>query len=186
MTWRLFAVSAISLFMVAGCATSPERAAEFRAELAAENAAKQAMSKASKDPTADNLPMDNASVQRRREQVAAMLEKHIGYRGLIDDGAPRLLNAKFAGPFEIGGNIFYARETVYCASAEIESPIPWPVPAVRTALLRIKRTDSGEVVRAEIGANSAPTGCAFAKYGPFPELERTRARRREAMGKSNG
>ena len=185
MTWRFSALPAISLFMVAGCA-SPERAAEFRAELAAEKAASQAMTKAMQDTTADNLPMDSASVQRRREQVATMLEKHNAYRGLIDDGAPRLLNAKFAGPFEIGGNIFYARETIYCVSAEIESPIPWPVPTVRTTALRIKRTDSGEVVRAQIGVNSAPTGCASPKYGPFPELERARARRREAMGKSNG
>src|SRR5262249_25431584 len=127
MTRRFLALSAISLFMVAGCATSPERAAE----IAAQRAAGDALEKAKQDPKADNLATDRASVQRRREQVAALLNKNRGYSNYLDD-APMLVNAGFAGPLTYGNDVFVKRETVYCASAEI-------VPLISDSSVRVVR-----------------------------------------------
>jgi hypothetical protein len=90
-------------------------------------------------PQASEPATDPASMQRRRQRIASLLEANLAYRGIIDGGAPKLAKAKFAGPFEIGGSIFHARETVYCASAEIVPPIPWPLHQIRTAVVRSHR-----------------------------------------------
>jgi hypothetical protein len=42
---------------------------------------------------------DPTVLQRRREAIAQMLEKNMAYRGILDDGVPRLVEVKLGGPF---------------------------------------------------------------------------------------
>src|SRR5262249_2737714 len=152
-------------------------------EIAAQRAARDALEKAKQDPKADNLATDRASAQRRREQVAALLNKNRGYSNYLDD-APMLVNAGFAGPLTYGNDVFVKREAVYRASAEIVPLISdSSVRVVRRALIRIKRTENGsEAIEVQV-MSSAPLVCSKADYAPFPELERAREQSRQALGK---
>jgi hypothetical protein len=139
-------------------------------------------------PTAKKAALAPAAVDAHsapgslREAAAELLERNIAYRTILDSGAPKLLEAKFVGPIQRKTWIFGPVETIYCVSAKLDI---WPVPYERVALLRINSTESGQVrMAATIGLNQTPSGCALIKnYGPFPELEAARQRRRHAMGK---
>jgi hypothetical protein len=127
-------------------------------------------------------PVDPASLRRRREAIAHLLEGTLAYRTAIDNGAPKLLETKFAGPFEYP-TFFSGPETVYCASAKIPF---WLIPDTRVAVIRVERAENGsERIRATVGLNNTPRECRLAKYGPFPELELARQKRRQALGKAD-
>jgi hypothetical protein len=125
-------------------------------------------------------------VQRRRRAIAEMLEGNLYFRGVVDDGAPNLVEPKFAGPFEVTQRtgLFSSTtvtETVYCVS----SGVKWSfVPAVkRTAVIRVVKVAEGERLQAKIGINYPPFECNRAEYKPYPEMEQLRAQRRRALGK---
>lgn len=124
-------------------------------------------------------------LQRRRQAIAQMLEGSLVYRTLFD---VKLINAKLAGPFphKVRNALFSSEthiETLYCAKAEfvfvgIQSPS-------RVALIRVGQSSNGsERLYAQI-PNYFPPQCGNANYGPFPELELARTRRRHALGKSD-
>jgi hypothetical protein len=128
---------------------------------------------------------DTALLQRRRQAIAQMLEGNIYFRTLFD---VKLINAKLAGPFpyETRNFLFSTEthtETLYCATAEfdfigIQSP-------TRRALIQVAHASNGsERLVANISKYSH-LQCRNANYGPFPELEQARARRRKALGKSD-
>jgi hypothetical protein len=65
-------------------------------------------------------PADPALLKRRREAIARMLEQNIAYRGILDDGVPRLVEVQLGGPFEYvrRKNLFSSEiitPTHYCA-----------------------------------------------------------------------
>jgi hypothetical protein len=127
-------------------------------------------------------------VQRRRRAIAEMLEGNIYFRGVVDDGAPKLVEPKFAGPFDVTQKtgLFSSTtvtETLYCVSSGVKWPI---VPAVqRTAVIRVVKVAEGERLQAKIGLNYPPFECNRAPYTPFPEIEQLRAQRRRALGKAD-
>ena len=126
--------------------------------------------------------------QRRRRAIAEMLEGNIGFRGVVDDGAPKLAEPKFAGPFDFTRKtgLFSSTtvtETLYCVSAGVK----WSfVPTVyRTAVIRVVKVANGERLQAKIGLNYPPFECNRAEYKPYPEIEQLRAQRRRALGKTD-
>ena len=117
-----------------------------------------------------------------------MLEGNLYFRGLVDDGAPKLAEPKFAGPFDLTRktSLFSSTtvtETLYCVSAGVK----WSfVPTVyRTAVIRVVKAAEGERLQAKIGINYPPFECNRAEYKPYPEMEQLRAQRRRALGKTD-
>ena len=130
-------------------------------------------------PTAAQA-LDAVPIARRREIIARVVEQHNYFRTALDDTAPKLTNAKFAGPFVTGGS-FFPRRIMYCAQAEV----PWPLSPTRTAAIWFPRNEDGsERILMKVDT-SIPYECMLVKYGPFPELVRVREERRRAMGKAN-
>jgi hypothetical protein len=127
-------------------------------------------------------------VQRRRRAIAEMLEGNLYFRGVVDDGAPKLVEPKFAGPFDVTQRtgLFSSTtvtETLYCVS----SGVKWSfVPTVyRTAVIRVVKVAEGERLQAKIGVNYPPFECNRAPYTPYPEIEQLRTQRRRALGKTD-
>jgi hypothetical protein len=133
----------------------------------------------------DGTTSNPVVVQRRRQAIAQLLEGSFVYRTLFD---VKMINAKLAGPFPYKvRNALFSSEThtviLYCAKTEfvflgIQAPS-------RTALIRVGRTSNGSERLIATASNYFPPECKNANYGPFPELEQARARRRHALGKSD-
>lgn len=115
--------------------------------------------------------------------MAVLVERQLLFRTAIDDGAPRLLNAKVTQPFEYG---LLQKQKFYCISAEIEQPLSKWIAETRYVSFRINKLPDGtETLGAMRGriTGGPPPECDIAKYEPFPELEQLRTKRRLAMGK---
>ena len=110
---------------------------------------------------------DPAVLQRRRQAIAEMAEVYPSYRTIF---WLQLINAKLAGPFEWGGR------TIYCVSAQLWSPIG----SAPTTVFRVERSSNG--MERLTGASGGLFECANANYGPFPELEEARTKRRKRLG----
>jgi hypothetical protein len=126
-------------------------------------------------------------LQRRRQEIARMLEGHLVYRGgILGDGA-KLLGPKIAGPFERNRrrSLFSSTitpETLYCVSAEVVLPLR----VVADTLIIIEKTDDGrEKFEGKIYITKVPQECLHADFKPFPEMEQLRAKRRLSMGKTD-
>jgi hypothetical protein len=118
-----------------------------------------------------------------REAMAKMLEADLGFRTYLDGGAPKLLDTGFVGPIQRSTDLFRPSETIYCVSAKLDI---FPFPTQRVALLKVVTGQDGKVViGARIGLTNTPFACRLVKYGPFPELDAARRKRREALGKPN-
>lgn len=129
-------------------------------------------------------PASGDAPRSLREAIAQMLETHIGFRTLLDDSAPKLLDAKFAGPIQRSTDLFRSPEAIYCVSAKLDI---FPFPTERVALLKtVTGPDGKPVISATIGLTRRPFGCNnMVDYGPFPELDAARRKRRQALGKPN-
>jgi hypothetical protein len=126
-------------------------------------------------------------LQRRRAEIARMLEGHLVYRGgILGDGA-KLLGPKIAGPFERTRrrSLFSSTitpETLYCVSAEVVLPLR----VVADTLVIIEKTADGrEKFEGKIYITKVPQECLHADFKPFPEMEQLRAKRRLSMGKTD-
>ena len=106
------------------------------------------------------------------------------FRGIIDGGAPRLLNTKVSEPF-VYKSTFGSPNTLICVSAEIEQPLSGLVPMVRGISFIVVRSPDGTEGYGPLDSNNngVPVECAAAKFGPFPELQRLRTKRRQALNK---
>ena len=112
--------------------------------------------------------------------MAELLEKGYGFRGRLAS-APRIHDAKFAGPIQARTDLFRSPETIYCVNAVVDVPL---IPAHPDALLRVVTDENGKQrIVASISLNDTPFGCRLIQnYGPFPELEAAREKRRRAEG----
>ena len=126
-------------------------------------------------------------LQRRRQEIARMLEGHLVYRGgILGDGA-KLLGPKIAGPFERNRrrSLFSSTitpEILYCVSAEVVLPLR----VVADTLVIIEKADDGrEKFEGKIYITKVPQECLHADFKPFPEMEQLRAKRRLSMGKND-
>ena len=73
-----------------------------------------------------------------RLTLAERIEGSTTYRTLIDGGAPRLKDAKFAGPLK------YANGQFYCVSAEIDQPLSSLMKETRTSAFKVQSLGNGE------------------------------------------
>jgi hypothetical protein len=133
------------------------------------------------------VAQDPVLLQRRRQSIAEMLEGNLAYR-LLD---VKLTDAKLAGPYVVVSRNLFSGSTYedryYCVTANLNLfYLPFPYP--RTAVVRVKQAENGsENLRAAIGLNRPPSECSARtiNYVPFPEMEQLRARRRQALGKTD-
>jgi hypothetical protein len=178
---------ALACLLLAGCAGTGAGPSPLASEETpppkADPAAALAAAAGSGAASAGAMAADPALLQRRRLAIAAMLERHFAYRTLFD---VKLINAKLAGPFEYAEkSLFTAKtwtSTLYCTSVQLDVALSI-IPVVRTAVIRVVPSGNGfERLNAR---NQSPFECGDAKYGPFPEIEQLRARRRKALGKAD-
>jgi hypothetical protein len=115
-----------------------------------------------------------------REAMAELLERGIGFRSRLSS-APRIHDAKFIGPIQRSTDLFRSPEAIYCVKAVVDFPL---IPAHPVALLKVVTAEDGrQGIRARISITDTPFGCLRIKdYGPFPELEAARERRRRVEG----
>jgi hypothetical protein len=130
-------------------------------------------------------PAPGAGVPRAlREAMAEVLEGSVGFRSSLEP-APRLHDAKLVGPLQASTGLFHSSfETIYCASARVDF---WPLPGEPVAMLKIVTDENGKQrIVGSVGLTGGPMQCRGIKnYGPFPELEAARERRRQALGKTD-
>ena len=182
-------VLACLLMTVAALAASPPFALASEQKSAAKaNPAKPGADGAKSAVAAIGVATANGDLlQRRRQEIARMLEGHLVYRGgVIGDGA-KLLGPKIAGPFERNRrrSLFSSTitpEILYCVSAEVVLPLR----VVADTLVIIEKTDDGrEKFEGKIYITTVPQECLHADFKPFPEMEQLRAKRRLSMGKTD-
>jgi hypothetical protein len=114
-----------------------------------------------------------------RARIALLVELLAGYRPIEDDRAPRLVNAQIAGPIADALPLQGSGE-VYCVRADIDPKFSGILLGTKTTRVTVEARPNGTMsVRARSVAGAFCTGT----YGPFPELEQQRAKRRKAMGK---
>jgi hypothetical protein len=115
-----------------------------------------------------------------------MLEASFAFRGPLDDGAPRLVEAKLAVPFNYTQRNPFSTtaptDTLYCALSGVKVSI-FP-PAYRSALITVQNAPGGERLNAKISLGQRARECYDADYKPFPEIEQLRTQRRRALGKA--
>lgn len=116
-----------------------------------------------------------------REGMAQLLEGSGLFSQALTTVYPRLVDAKLAGPVPYkpaNGSV----ETVYCATASLDDLVPWKV----AAWLRVEPGTSpgSALIRAGSGT-SYGCGASDLDYGPFPELEAARQKKRQARGKTD-
>ena len=112
--------------------------------------------------------------------MAQLLERSIGFTSRLQPAA-RIHDAKFVGPIQRSTDLFRSPEAIYCVKAVVDVPL---IPAHPDALLKVVTDENGKQrIVASISLTDTPFGCRLIKdYGPFPELEAVRERRRQAMG----
>jgi hypothetical protein len=144
---------------------------------------------------ASEKALSPAYLQRRRQAIAELLEKNVGYDNNFH---VKLMEAQLAGPKVAKHREWYnwlkpttEVNAIYCAKAQLDSPLElYPR---RTAVIVVKNAGNGAetlqanvAVNGYIGVNAVPPIChGMEGYEPFPELEQARARRRQALGKTD-
>jgi hypothetical protein len=130
------------------------------------------------------MPGQASTNRNIRERIAGSVEGMMMFRGIIDGGAPRLLNAKVSAPF-VYKSQFGSPNTLICVSAEIEQPLSGLLPTVRGVSFIVVRSPNGTEGYGPLDSNNngVPAECNAAKFGPFPELQRLRTKRRQALDK---
>ena len=122
--------------------------------------------------------------QAMRLRMAMIVEGNIAYRGILDDGAPKLGETGIAGPVEYAPLIVGEKQRFYCVRAKLWSPT-WPILAYRTSSFIVKLlpdgTESLQTIRTHL-RGPIPAECS-GSFEPFPELEQLRDKRRRALGK---
>jgi hypothetical protein len=117
-----------------------------------------------------------------RMRIAAAVERHPHFRTLLDGGAPRLLDAKIAGPLRGPQN-----KGQYCVSIRFEMGVtrmafvsePVPFSGDTELFVAVSTPEAGGV----FGLINMEAQECRAGYRPFPELQQLRTKRRAAEGK---
>jgi hypothetical protein len=182
-SWCGLALACLLLASCAGMGGNSPQATDQTSQPKVDAAAARAASGG-----AGAVAADPGLLQRRRQAIAEMLEANIYYRTALN---VKLVDAKFAGPnVRIIRNLFStstSEDRYYCATARMVFPyLPLPVP--KTAVIRVRQAENGsEYLQATIEVNGTRYECIGKdiNYLPFPELEQLRAKRRQALGKSD-
>lgn len=114
-----------------------------------------------------------------------MLERSLAFRTAFD---VKLFDAKVAGPIwrQAKSSIFSSEtypELIYCVEAKMDI---LGLPYVKSAFIRVWRTPNGQAERLQANVTSGGAlFCPKSEFGPFPEFEQARAKRRAALGKTD-
>jgi hypothetical protein len=127
-----------------------------------------------------------AASQSVRMTIATFLEGQPRFRKFDDDGAPKLVNAKIAGPI-LGLRKSVPEQPFFCVQVNLilTNRILWVTQDELDAVITFIASEDGSV-RIQGTVISVTTGsatCHDRPYTPFPELEQVRAQRRRALGK---
>ena len=166
---------------LAGGVASAQQSPAANSPAAKPSASKPGSQKQSEPPRAPGSGAargqpDNWTVRAR---IALLVDLLPGYRPIEDDRAPRLVNAQIAGPIADALPL-QGSGAVYCVRADIDPKFSGILLGTKTTRITVEARPNGTMsVRARSVAGAFCTGT----YGPFPELEQQRAKRRRAMGK---
>jgi hypothetical protein len=128
-----------------------------------------------------------AEIAAQRRRIAALLEANFLYKGILDEGVPRLRKARISAPERhVPHSIFSSTlgepEIRYCAAAEIAVFPSLPLGETRAAEITIKKQPDGSTkIQAVVHTSKSCVGPSPSE--PFPELEQARNKHRAALGK---
>ena len=128
--------------------------------------------------------------QNVRMVIATFLERQEKFRKYDNDVAPKLLDARIAGP------TVHPRmsppQPIYCIQVDLimTNRILWVTHDPLQAVIKFPPSENGKQrIDGKVWSlRSSPTAsarCNDLPYTPFPELERLRAQRRHALGKAD-
>jgi len=126
-----------------------------------------------------------------RMVIAAFLETQAPFRKYDDQAAPKLVNAKFAGPAPVlyGSN---RKQPIYCIQVDLIMTNPVFLATVDSLEARITfppPENGGPRIQGQVwsirGTGMSSKTCNNVPFTPFPELEQLRAKRRRALGKAD-
>lgn len=125
------------------------------------------------------------TAQHARMAIATFLERQERFRKYDNEGAPKLIDARIAGPTE-------DTQPFYCVYVNLvmTNRILWVTHDALLAVVSFPPSDNGQQrivgrVKSLTVTLSASATCHNIPYTPFPELEHLRAQRRHALGKSD-
>jgi hypothetical protein len=128
--------------------------------------------------------------QNVRMEIATLLERQETFRRYDDNGAPKLVNARIAGPTQLPQ--LSPPQPVYCIHVDLIMTNRFLLTThdQLLAVVRFPPSENGKQriegqVRSLSTAPSASATCNNVPYTPFPELEQLRAQRRRALGKAD-
>jgi len=187
-------VCAAMPLVVAVSAASGEPAPPAGGQHPAAVVAKSPKSSAQSSPKSSGHDALSAAVptasQNVRMTIATFLEGQPRFRKFDDDGAPKLVNAKIAGPI-LGLRKSVPEQPVYCVQVDLilTNRILWVTGDELDAVITFIASEDGGVriqgqVTSVSGRQGLPT-CNNMPYTPVPELEQVRAQRRRALGKAD-
>jgi hypothetical protein len=124
--------------------------------------------------------------------IATFLEGQPRFRKYDDDGAPKLVNARIAGPV-LGLRKSVPEQPFFCVQVDLIltnrnflTTLWASRDELETNLTFIATEDGGVRIQGQVA--SVTTGsatCHDMPFTPFPELEQVRAQRRRALGKAD-
>jgi hypothetical protein len=131
-----------------------------------------------------------APTENVRILIATFLERQALFRRYDDDGAPKLVNARIAGPTQLPQ--LTPPQPAYCIHVDLimTNRVLWVTHDPLVAVVRFPPSENGKQriegqVKSVSTAPSASATCNHVPFTPFPELERLRAQRRHALGKAD-
>jgi len=149
------------------------------------------LSTASADPIsrADGKPPTASNSVR--SIFASFLEAQPRFRKYDDDGAPKLVKARIAGPV-FGLRASHPKQPIYCVQVDLimtnrSLATLWathePLEAFVTFVLD---ENGGERIEGQVrSVTNFSSTCHDAPFMPFPELEKVRAQRRRALKRAD-
>jgi hypothetical protein len=122
--------------------------------------------------------------------IATFLERQEKFRKYDDDGAPKLINARIAGPTQLPR--MDPPQPIYCIQVDLimTNRILWITHDPLQAVIKFPPSENGtQRIEGKVWSlrqsPSASTTCNHVAYTPFPELKHLRAQRRHALGKAD-
>jgi hypothetical protein len=139
----------------------------------------------------DASPSTGTLTPSLRMTIATFLERQERFRKYDDDGAPKLVEARIAGPAE-AAQPSSRKQPIYCIRVDLimTNRILWVSRDALEAVITFPPPGENGEQRIQgrvwsVTTHAGSTSCNHVPYTPFPELEQLRAQRRHALGKAD-
>jgi hypothetical protein len=182
--WVGMCVAAQALFVTSAALSEPVSPASGNRS---ENVAVKQARPSGQVPAAPSIP---APVPNVRMVIATFLERNERFKKYDDDGAPKLINARIAGPTQLA--TMSPPQPIYCIQVDLimTNRILWITHDPLQAALKFPPSENGKQrIEGKVWSlhhsPRASATCNHVPYTPFPELEQLRAQRRHALHKSD-